>query len=154
MAEFYRLVDTEFKDSAFTGEGAKIYGGRWNSEGTPCVYLGGSIAICVLETLVHLESPDDLNNFTLFTLSVPDELISELDPLPAGWNEISAPSHVQDAGDKWLKSMSSFVLIVPSAITEESNAILNPSHPDASRIISGATERPYSIDPRLFKTLP
>jgi RES domain-containing protein len=152
MAEFYRLVKTKFKDSAFTGEGAKAYGGRWNRKGTPCVYLGGSIAICVLETLVHLESPDDLANFTLFTLSVPDELISKLDPLPVDWKNVPAPGHVQDAGDRWLKSLSSLALIVPSTITEEANAILNPLHPDAARIIKTAIERQQPIDPRLFKS--
>ncbi|AUC42035.1 hypothetical protein D083_1686 [Dickeya solani RNS 08.23.3.1.A] len=54
MATFYRLVKQTFVSQAFDGAGAKLYGGRWNSKGVPCVYLGGTIALCLLETLVHL----------------------------------------------------------------------------------------------------
>lgn len=152
MTQFYRLVKTKHKDSAFTGEGAKVYGGRWNSKGTPCVYLGGSISICLLETLVHLDSPEDLAGFTLFSLSVPDSLITTLSPLPAHWKDVPSPAHVQSAGDEWLKSLSSLVLIVPSTITEEPNAMLNPLHPEAASVIANATERQHPIDPRLFKS--
>jgi RES domain-containing protein len=151
MAIFYRLVKTKFKHSAFSGDGAKTFGGRWNKKGTPCVYLGGSIALCVLETLVHLETAEDLANFTLFSIRVPDEQVAQLDPLPMGWDTVPVPADVLAVGNQWLESMSSLVLMVPSAITGELNALFNPLHPAAPSALKTIEERPYPLDARLFK---
>lgn len=151
MTTLYRLAKTKLADSAFSGEGARLFGGRWNTKGSPCVYLGGSIAICVLEALVHLSSPDELAHFTLFSLSVPDNLITELDPLPEHWNAVPQRTSVQLVGTSWLQQGESLVLLVPSAITGERNALLNPLHPQAGQVIATAQRQAFPLDPRLFK---
>src|SRR5260370_1403830 len=49
--------------AAFSGEGARLYGGRWNSQGVTVVYTSPSLALAAVETFVHLEPnlrPDDL----------------------------------------------------------------------------------------------
>ena len=49
--------------SAFSGEGARLFGGRWNSQGVRVVYASPSLALAAIETFVHLEPnlrPDDL----------------------------------------------------------------------------------------------
>ena len=52
----WRIVRARFADSAFDGEGARRYGGRWNSRGTRMVYTAGSQALAALEMLVHLDA--------------------------------------------------------------------------------------------------
>lgn len=54
-----------------------------------------------------------------------------------------------EIGDDWLQAGSQLALRIPSAlIPEESNILLNPLHPDFSKIIISAP-RDFSFDPRL-----
>ena len=46
--ELYRLGVCHYADN-LSGEGAKMYSGRWNSEGVPAVYFASSRALAVLE---------------------------------------------------------------------------------------------------------
>jgi len=60
MALAWRIVQTHVADRAFTGEGARRYGGRWNSKGYAAVYTSGSISLAILEVLVHIPIYDIL----------------------------------------------------------------------------------------------
>ena len=56
----YRVVRRQYAD--LNGEGARLYGGRFNPPGIPAVYTSQSIALAILEILVHVdksEVPDD-----------------------------------------------------------------------------------------------
>ena len=55
MLTVWRLVTARFADSAFSGEGARLYGGRWNRKGVPIVYTAGSQSLVMLEILVQDE---------------------------------------------------------------------------------------------------
>lgn len=57
MQIVWRLLTARFADTAFTGEGARLYGGRWNRKGVPMVYTAGSQSLATLEMLVQ----DELN---------------------------------------------------------------------------------------------
>ena len=57
MLKAVRLVSPQYVDNAFDGEGARRYGGRWNSKGTSIVYAASSLALAALEMLVHLINP-------------------------------------------------------------------------------------------------
>ncbi len=50
--EAYRLVAPKWAASALSGEGARLYGGRWNSPGRAMVYLSTSRALAALELRV------------------------------------------------------------------------------------------------------
>jgi RES domain-containing protein len=50
----WRIFKRRYKASAFTGEGARLFGGRWNSKGIPVVYTSASPSLATLEMLVHL----------------------------------------------------------------------------------------------------
>jgi RES domain-containing protein len=39
------IVGARCKDDSFSGEGARLRGGRWNSKGTAVVYTAGNIAL-------------------------------------------------------------------------------------------------------------
>jgi len=127
---------------------------RWNSNGHFMLYTAGTRALACLENMVHRRSigTDDLFRVTL--IEIPDDLkIKKIDKgkLPVNWQEyINYPS-CQAIGDKWLKENSTTVLRVPSAIImEEYNYLLNPQHPDFSRIKVHSTEK-FTFDERLLK---
>lgn len=151
MLSVWRITSKKFIKTAFNGKGARLYGGRWNTPGTPLIYTAESKSLAVLEILVHLDSPDLLRKFVLFEVKIDDPLVTHLDPasLPKDWRHDPPPAAAQNIGDEWASSARSAVLRVPSAIvTGEFNFLLHPRHPDFSKL---KIEPPQSffIDPRL-----
>ena len=51
----YRIYRRQRREAAFTGEGAKITGARWNLPGTSMVYTSSTISLCLLEFFVHFD---------------------------------------------------------------------------------------------------
>ena len=51
----WRLTHRKWALSAFDGQGAYLFGGRWNPKGVRCVYTSTSSALAVLEVLVHMD---------------------------------------------------------------------------------------------------
>jgi RES domain-containing protein len=151
MLSCWRIVQERFSNEAFTGEGARLYGGRWNSPGRPLTYAAGSRALAVLEMMVHLDGPQLLGSYLLFEAVIPETLISELpvSGLPPDWRDDPAPRSTQAMGDRWIQGGASAVLRVPSAlIPEEHNYLLNPRHPEFGQIRISAPEK-FAFDPRL-----
>lgn len=149
----YRIVKTRRTSMAFDGEGARRTGGRWNSTGTPVVYLASSIALASLEVLVHLDDPALLSAYSVIGLEFEEHLLAGLSPanLPPDWNALPSPPACALLGDEWFKKASTPVLRVPSAVVPlESNFLLNPRHPDFGRIQIGET-LPFGFDERLLK---
>src|ERR1700683_2383062 len=87
---FWRICRRRYASEAASGEGARLYGGRWNSRGVRVVYASTSLALAAVETFVNLEPnlrPADL-------LSIEGEIphaleIARIDVkmLPEGWHE-------------------------------------------------------------------
>ena len=50
----YRIVKRKFVAAAFSGEGARLYGARWNSIGVAVVYTSSAISLTILEWRAHL----------------------------------------------------------------------------------------------------
>lgn len=148
---FYRLVKTSYARNAFDGFGARTYGGRWNSIGTSCVYLGSGRALCVLESLVHLTIADLSHHYSMISLQIPEDLIAELDKsaLPDDWQTDPAPLSTKAIGDGWLSDTDNgLVLKVPSILTGEWNALFNPRHPAAPEVLKTLIVEPFFFDPR------
>jgi RES domain-containing protein len=136
---------------AFTGEGARLYGGRFNSKGTAVVYTSSSASLAMLEMLVHMQSSDLLLQYLVRSVTFNDAMVRriEVEKLPTDWRENPPPADLQRIGDEWAARLESAVLEVPSVIVEgESNFLLNPQHPDFPRIAIGP-EQPLRFDPRL-----
>jgi RES domain-containing protein len=152
VATGWRIVKRRHARSAFDGEGARLYGGRWNSSGTRMVYVAGSVSLAVLEVLVHLGDVGVLSSYSLCAVEFEDGLIEPLDRsrLPADWRSYPAPPGSREIGDAWVKGGSSVILEVPSAVVErESNYLINPAHPDFASVNVGVPE-PFEFDSRLF----
>lgn len=148
----WRIVRRERAAEAFSGEGARIFGGRWNSPGTSLVYTSDSLSLAALETLVHINPRISLE-YVCFQVRFATSAVETLDDLPADWMRHPAPPSTQILGDRWAASGRSLALSVPSVLVPlQRNFILNRQHPDFSRIeISGP--HPFPFDPRLLKTL-
>src|SRR5262249_7937863 len=148
----WRIFKKRLKASAFTGEGAKRFGGRWNSKGRRVVYASQSPSLAVLEILVHLQSQDFLDAYLLASISFDESLIITLpkSKLPSNWRNYPAPVALQKVGDQWIAEGTSVVLEVPSVLlAAESNYLINPDHPDFSRCQLGKPQ-PFTFDPRLI----
>ncbi|MEK6804343.1 MAG: RES family NAD+ phosphorylase [Nitrospirota bacterium] len=135
------------------GEGARLYGGRWNKPGIAVIYTSSTLSLAVLECLVHLNPskiPDDL---VYVVADVPDSVtITSVDiaTLPAGWNAMTLQPVTQTIGTQWAEAAQSAILQVPSGVIhQESNYVLNPHHAEFAAI-SWSLPVPFSFDPRLI----
>jgi RES domain-containing protein len=135
------------------GEGGRLYPGRWNSAGLPVVYLAASAAGALIEVLVHLDLDDDElpRDYTLLRVSVPSRLrISSLN-VPSGEAWKSDESITRKLGDTWLAAKRSSLARAPSAILPGTfNYLLNPLHPDASRLKIAESQQVF-FDQRLLR---
>lgn len=143
MRTVWRLVTARFAESAFTGDGARLYGGRWNRKGVALVYTSGSQSLAMLEMLVQ---DDPLRaRYVMIPATIPRGVAIErvaVETLPPGWRELGAREQLQAIGSEWAKSGSSAVLAVPSAvIPAEHNYLLNPLHPLSPRSRSASRRR-------------
>lgn len=148
MLTVWRLVTARLAETAFSGEGARLYGGRWNRKGVPMVYTAGSQSLAMLE-LLPLRA-----RYVMIPAAVPKNLKIERitpDQLPADWRSPAARDALQAIGGAWVKRRSSAVLAVPSAvIPSETNYLLNPLHPSFGRIEVGEAQE-FITDLRLVK---
>ena len=75
MPTAWRLVRAERSADAFTGEGARLYGGRWNSPGKAVIYTSEHQATAVLEILVHVRPLPQHWQWVGYQLDIPRALI-------------------------------------------------------------------------------
>ena len=147
----WRITHKDYAESAFTGEGAKLFGGRFNSEGIPLVYTSGSLSLAMLEIIVQSNGRGYFKHCTVFYAEIPENLINipDLNNLPNEWNQIPYGKQPQQFGDAWIKSGNKPVIRVPSVVVPiEYNFLMNPMHPEFSEIKINETEN-ISFDARL-----
>src|SRR5215831_9176812 len=101
---FWRICRRRYAASAKTGEGARLYGGRWNSRGVRIVYASSSLALAAVETFVNIDPGYRPRDLVSIEGMIPDSIhIARLDPkrLPARWRE-SRDEALQRFGDEWV----------------------------------------------------
>ena len=147
----FRIVKRRHAAEAFTGDGARAHGGRWNFPGVPMVYAANTRALAAMESLAHFHGAERRIAFVTFEIEIPDRLVATLDPgdLPAGWRSPVVSSATQEIGSAWQRSGRSVALAVPSAlIPQELCVLFNPEHPDTDKVTVRYPE-PFSFDERL-----
>lgn len=148
----WRLARKKYQ--ALDGEGARLNGGRWNSEGRAAIYTSTSLSLAALEYLVHIEpllAPSDL---VAVEIELPESTHAgaqvEPDQFPIGdWQQYPAPEWQAELGDLWIADETFLWLAVPSAIVpQEYNVLINPRHSRMKevRVIS---QRAFRFDTRL-----
>lgn len=138
--------------AALDGEGAFLFGGRWNSPGTHLVYTSRRLSLAILEILVHAGPANLPDGFVKLEISIPEDIGREAltaSGLPERWR-YGATRGTQSVGDNWVADARSAALQLPSAIVpEEENVLINPRHADAGRI-AVLSQTPLRLDPRLI----
>jgi RES domain-containing protein len=155
MRTAWRLTKTRHLAHAFDGEGARLYGGRWSSPGRRVVYVSESLALAVLEVLVHVQDAAILPAYATIRVSFDDASVIAVDPasLPTNWRQLPPPPEAQAIGDTWIDAAASAILEVPSAVVErEHHYLMNPAHKDFNLVAIGPAV-PYAFDRRLLKQL-
>jgi len=147
----WRLTRKKYAGEAFTGEGARRFGGRFNSPGTRAVYAAESLALALVETLVGLTDYADLYRYVFFRVELDEEHVEVLsrEKLPEGWDARPPTGASRQVGDAWLREGWPLALRVPSVVVPYSyNYVLNPDHP-AFREIETHDAEELPVDPRL-----
>jgi len=150
--KIWRICRERYALDAFSGEGARRFGGRWNSRGVPMVYASTSLALAAIELFVHLEPGQ-----------APRDLVSIGAELPGGepalqWDEAILPAQwrgdelgpMRDLGDAWVRDRRSLAVFAPSVpIRQEWNVLVNPLHPQIAEIRADQPQ-PFVFDARMF----
>ena len=147
----WRITKHKHVRSAFTGEGARLFGGRWNSPGTPIIYVAQSQSLAVLEVLVHLDSAAILEEYVLLRVDFEQSMVRDLNrsAVPSFWRADPPPVETQPIGDEWSAAGTSVDLRVPSTLVPgESNFLLNPQHPNFKKLKIFEPQS-FRFDPRL-----
>jgi RES domain-containing protein len=139
MAERFgwRIVKEKHARTAFSGEGAQVFGGRWNSAGVPVVYCGEHLSLAALETLVHIMPVMIRDKFRAYRIAFDETLLTTMTEkkLPKGWDAEPPTMASKTIGDDWIKSGRSAVVALPSVLVRlEHTFLLNPNHLDFRKI--------------------
>ncbi len=136
--ELYRITQQQYAED-LSGDGAKLFGGRWNSEGFSALYTSSSRSLALLETLAHTPAKMfDVRVYHLITLSVPDDLSTQIilvSYLFPDWDAPDIRPFTRKTGDAFLSEQKSLMLGVPSVMMpEELNYLINPLHKNIKQV--------------------
>jgi RES domain-containing protein len=146
----YRIAEEQFGRD-LSGDGARLYGGRWNPKGIPMLYTAESVALAALEVLVRLSTP---KRFCRIIYQVPDEASLEIitvESLPPNWLLPYPNASLIETGGNWARERRSLLLKVPSAVVrgEGWNYLINPLHREFP-VVTIADVAPFVHDARLL----
>jgi RES domain-containing protein len=152
LIRIWRICPARHAAAPLSGEGARLYGGRWNTKGTRMVYCAESLSLACLENLVHADLRYLPGDLMAIAIDIPDGTpLKLLEPaaLPAGWDLVPGPESQKEIGAAWAAAQVEAILAVPSAVIPgERNYLINPDHPDVARLLVHPG-RPFNFDSRL-----
>lgn len=149
----YRIALTEYCD--LSGEGARLYGGRWNLPGYAAIYAGGSVSVSLLERLTidtELFASERQKLYSVMEIVVPSELIihTALENLPQNWDATPPSSASQVFGRNMIKQ-GVLCFGVPSVVDKTSmNYLINPLANGFQEVINYQIY-PFSLNRRIVK---
>ena len=153
MTRVYRILLKPYSKRPFDGEGAHRFGGRWSSPGTRLAYAAEHLSLAMIEYFVHVDPNDPPKDLVVAAVDVPNSVSRvSISPkqLPANWRRTPAPPELAKPGDAFVDDLQAAVFIVPSVLAPaESNWLINPRHPDFSKIRVSSPER-FRYDPRFL----
>ncbi len=147
----YRFCNQRYSED-LSGDGARLYGGRWNNKGFPALYTSSSISLSLLEVLVNALELSSLQSLSLMKIEIPEHLTTSIYKaikLKAGWEDDF--DYTKWIGSEFLQKNEDLLLECPSAVVvEEPNYMINPLHNDFKKIRLLESSG-FNFDKRLFK---
>ncbi len=150
----YRISPKQYAHD-LSGEGSRIYGGRWNPAGRAVIYTSDSASLAMLEMVAFYAVSGAPPDLVLVVIEIPDIVTIEkpdMAVLPTDWNARPQKSSTSNFGLIWLDTSKASCLRVPSVITPEGygwNYILNPLHPELAGKMRVTESIRWEIDPRI-----
>lgn len=155
--KIYRISKKQYIND-LSGEGARLFGGRWNKKGHSMLYFSESLSLCVLEILVHLDYQFLTKEYQCIEAEIPDKTIKPIvnhNDLKSVWRNNPPTIYTQQIGSDWLLENKNLAMKVPSAVLPvQHNILINPKHPNISdlKIIKQESllldERVFMLDKR------
>lgn len=149
----YRIAKTQFIND-LSGEGARLFGGRWNKVGDGMLYFSQNLSLSLLEIIVHVDYAVLPLDYSFLEVEIPDSSIKKIqsiDFIEPKWSTEAAVNQLQMLGSNWLKKNESLAMRVPSAVMlEENNILINPSHKDFAKLKIIKIGK-MDFDPRLLR---
>lgn len=143
--KIYRVSATKYA-ADITGEGARLYGGRWNNPLTSCIYSSESRALAILEYMVNVNIKEIPRALSIVTFNIADNKVKEilLENVPSNWATMPAPNSTKDMGTALLKQYP--ILKLPSVVIGlEYNFVINPFAATAALQIVNVQDLVYDV---------
>lgn len=148
--KLYRITATKYAQD-HSGQGAYLYGGRWNSKGEHAVYAAQTVSLAMLEVLVHISEPPQ-RPYQLVTYEIDPDLIAHAADyyrLPSRL-DMQTLAITQSIGDNFLNDHGQPILAVPTTMHDfENNYVINPNH-KLSDQIAVVDLSSFTFDERFF----
>jgi len=147
----WRIVKEKHVRTAFSGEGARVFGGRWNSAGVSVVYCSEHLSLAALEILVHTGPVTLRDKYRAYQVKIDAALVTTITEkkLPKGWDAQPPSTVSKQLGDDWVQAAKSPVLALPSVLVRiERTLLLNPKHRDFRKVAIKDMGN-FVLDPRL-----
>jgi RES domain-containing protein len=149
----YRLTKSSFLHD-LSGEGARLYGGRWNRKGDAMLYFSEHLSLCVLELLTRIDYEFITKEYSFIEAEVPSSSIvnfSKPESVSKIWRANPPASFTQDFGSAWIAESASLGMSVPSAVLpSELNILINPKHQLISKL-KVIKSSPLDLDSRVLQ---
>jgi RES domain-containing protein len=149
----YRIAKTQYIND-LSGEGARVFGGRWNKVGDAMLYFSQNLSLSLLEIIVHVNYAVLPLDYSFLEVDIPDasiKKIQSIDFIEPKWSTEEAVNQLQMLGSNWLKKRESLAMRVPSAIIpHENNFLINPLHKDFGNLKIIKVGK-MDFDPRLLR---
>lgn len=144
----HRISQTRYAEDIL-GEGARLFGGRWNLPMVSCLYTAESRALALLEYSVNVNIYDIRRALSFITYEIDASKVHDvpIHELPGNWKDSTVPKQTQEFGTRLFLHQKVPILKIPSVvIPEEYNYIINPLYYSGLRIVE---IRDYAYDIRL-----
>jgi len=145
----FRIARSKYVND-LSGNGAGLYGGKWNSIGIPALYTSSNISLAFLELLANMNLDDIPADISVAIIGFNGNPFFP-DKIPEGWNSHWPSPVSQLFGDALLKRKVAF--IAPSMLVPmENNIIFSPRHKDFNKCVRIEATESFNVDAR-FKDM-
>jgi len=134
-----------------SGEGAFMYGGRWNNPGTHLVYAAENNVLAAFEVALRVPLEHISKNYVMVPIEIPDKTEVMEPALTGQWHlrvEVT-----RSIGENFINDKKYLLMKVPSALISDSfNYLINPSHSLIKKVIV-LEARAILFDKRLLEMI-